>query len=90
MGSVYWPGLRDGDWYSLTRKTGGGANIQLSLVNPSGLTRLRYAWGIGDGGGTYVQVRNASTGLNVDGTGSGANGSAAAQTGGTGSANAQW
>jgi Ricin-type beta-trefoil lectin domain-like/Cellulase (glycosyl hydrolase family 5) len=67
MGSVLWPGLRDGDWYSLTTKTGTGANINLSLVNPSGLTRLRYAWGIGDGGGTYVRIVNSATGLYVDG-----------------------
>src|SRR4051812_46512120 len=53
MGSVYWPGLRDGDWYSLTTKTGTGAGIKLSLVNASGLSRLQYAWGIGTGGGTY-------------------------------------
>jgi len=69
MGSVLWPGLRDGDWYSLTTRTGAGPNITLSLVNPSGLTRLRYAWGIGDGGGTYVRIVNAGTGLYVDGTG---------------------
>ena len=28
MGSVYWPGLRDGDWYSMTTKTGSGAGIR--------------------------------------------------------------
>ncbi|MFC0438877.1 RICIN domain-containing protein [Kutzneria buriramensis] len=67
MGSVYWPGLRDGDWYSLTTRTGTGANTTLSLVNPTGLTRLRYAWGIGSGGGTYVRIVNATTGLYVDG-----------------------
>src|SRR2546423_5439478 len=51
VGSVYWPGLRDGDWYSLTSKTGTGASIALKLVNASGLDRLQYAWGIGNGGG---------------------------------------
>lgn len=84
VGSVYWPGLRDGDWYSMTSKTGSGANIQLSLVNASGLVRLQYAWGIGDGGGgggsTYVQLRNAATGLCVDGLGSTTNGTTAQQT----------
>ncbi len=69
MGSVYWPGLRDADWYSLTTKTGTGANIALSLVNPSGLTRLQYAWGIGNGGGTYVRIVNAANGLYVDSAG---------------------
>lgn len=90
MGSVYWPGLRDGDWYSITRKSGSGANISLSLVNPSGLTRVQYAWGIGSGGGTYVKIRNASTGLDVDGKGNGTSGSNAAQSSDTGSANEQW
>ena len=69
MGSVLWPGLRDGDWYTLTTKTGAGADIKLSLVNPSGLTRLQYAWGIGDGGDTYVRIVNAGTGLYIDGAG---------------------
>lgn len=79
MGSVYWPGLRDGDWYSLTTKSGTGAGIKLSLVNPAGLTRLRYAWGIGDGGGTYVRIVNAATGLYVDGMGRTASGSGAGE-----------
>ncbi|WP_036320785.1 RICIN domain-containing protein [Microbispora sp. ATCC PTA-5024] len=90
MGGVYWPGLRDNDWYSLTRKSGSGAGISLSTVNPSGVTRLQYAWGVGNGGGTYVRIRNASTGLYVDGGGGTANGSAAAQAGDTTSQNEQW
>jgi hypothetical protein len=45
VGSVYWPGLRDGDWYSMTTKSGNGSGITLSLVNQSGLDRLHYAWG---------------------------------------------
>ncbi|MEV8568118.1 ricin-type beta-trefoil lectin domain protein [Streptomyces sp. NPDC051322] len=75
MGSVYWPGLRDGDWYSLTTRSGSGAGIKLSLANPSGLTRLQYAWGIGNGGGSYVRITNAATGLYIDGAGRTANGS---------------
>jgi hypothetical protein len=88
MGSVYWPGLRDNDWYSMTTRTGTGANLRLSLVNPSGLARLQYAWGQGTGGGTYVQIRNASTGLYIDGLGRTA-GSAAGQSAG-GDAGSQW
>jgi hypothetical protein len=83
VGSVYWPGLRDGDWYSMTRKTGSGAGITLSLVNASGLDRLQYAWGIGNGGGgggTYVQIRDVATGLCVDGLGSTTVGANAAQS----------
>ena len=44
MGSFYWPGLRDGDWYSMTRRSGEGANIELEVVNQSGLDRMRRAW----------------------------------------------
>jgi hypothetical protein len=85
MGSVYWPGLRDADWYSLTTKTGTGSGIKLSLVNASGLTRLQYAWGVGNGGGTYVRIVNAATGLAVDGGGRTANGSNADQWSSSGS-----
>lgn len=85
MGSVYWPGLRDGDWYSLTSKSGTGAGIQLALVNPTGLTRLQYAWGIGSGGGTYVRIVNAGTGLYIDGLGRTSSGSNAGEETGSGS-----
>lgn len=44
MGSFYWPGLRDGDWYSMTNKTGTGSSIELSVPNQSGLDRLRHSW----------------------------------------------
>ncbi len=79
VGSVYWPGLRDGDWYSMTTKAGTGPGIKLSLSNPSGLTRLRYAWGLGSGGGTYVRIVNAVTGLSIDGLGRTAGGATAGQ-----------
>ncbi|MFD0817725.1 RICIN domain-containing protein [Micromonospora zhanjiangensis] len=90
VGSVYWPGLRDGDWYSMTNKTGSGANIQLTVPNGSGLGRLRYAWGTGDAGGTYVAVRNAATGRYVDGLGSTGNGANAGQGSDANAANGQW
>jgi hypothetical protein len=44
MGSFYWPGLRDGDWYSMTTKTGSGASIELTVPNKSGLDRLHLSW----------------------------------------------
>ena len=44
MGSFYWPGLRDGDWYSMTKRNGEGANIKLEIVNQSGLDRMQRAW----------------------------------------------
>jgi hypothetical protein len=44
MGSFYWAGLKDGDWYSMTTKSGTGSNITLSVPNQSGLDRLHYSW----------------------------------------------
>jgi len=69
MGSFYWPGLRDGDWYSMTIKSGTGANITLSIPNQSGLERLQYAWG------------PASTGGSDGGAGSGGNGGTGGRSG---------
>ena len=72
MGSFYWPGLRDGDWYSMTTKSGSGANITLSIPNKSGLERLQYAWG------------PESTGGADGGADSGAGGSAGGRSGADG------
>ena len=95
MGSFYWPGLRDGDWYSMTIKSGSGANITLSIPNQSGLDRLQYAWtgpppnaDAGAGGSTGRDGAAAggaggaagSTGTGTGGGGGGASGS----TGGAG------
>ena len=44
MGSFYWPGLRDGDWYSMTKRVGEGTNIKLEIVNQSGLDRMKRSW----------------------------------------------
>jgi hypothetical protein len=44
MGSFYWPGLRDGDWYSMTTRSGTGASIVLTVSNQSGLARMQYSW----------------------------------------------
>ncbi|MGW6641377.1 glycoside hydrolase family 5 protein [Streptomyces iakyrus] len=44
LGSVYWPGLRNGDTYSLTTLQGTGTNLSLTVNNQSGLDRLHYAW----------------------------------------------
>ncbi|PSL44305.1 ricin-type beta-trefoil lectin protein [Chitinophaga niastensis] len=41
IGSVYWPGLRTGDSYSLLTLNG----TTLTTNNASGLSRLQYAWG---------------------------------------------
>jgi Ricin-type beta-trefoil lectin domain-like len=93
MGSVYWPGLRDGDWYSLTVKSGSGAGISLTITNASGLARVQYAWGSGSGGGggnSHVKIVNAGTGMYIDGAGATSNGSAAKQYSSSGSTNQQW
>ncbi|MFE9206363.1 ricin-type beta-trefoil lectin domain protein [Micromonospora sp. NPDC007230] len=47
MGSVYWPGLRANDGYSMTRL---GPNYTLINNNASGVNRLQWSWG---GGGTF-------------------------------------
>ncbi|MCQ2104709.1 MAG: carbohydrate-binding protein [Fibrobacter sp.] len=44
MGSFYWVGLRDEDWYSMTKRSGSGANTTLSIVNQSGVDRMQYSW----------------------------------------------
>lgn len=46
VASVYWPGLRDNDSYSLLRRGGSGNNITISTVNASGVFRVRYGWGL--------------------------------------------
>jgi len=46
IASVYWPGLRDSDSYSLLNRGGSGTSITISTVNASGVFRLRYGWGL--------------------------------------------
>lgn len=46
IASVYWPGLRDDDSYSIQRRGGSGTNITLSTTNASGVFRIRYGWGL--------------------------------------------
>jgi hypothetical protein len=42
VGIVYWPGLRSGDSYSITRQSGSG----LAVNNSSGVSQLRWGWGL--------------------------------------------
>ena len=44
MGSFYWAGLKDGDWYSMTTRSGTGSSLVLSVPNQSGLAQLQNAW----------------------------------------------
>jgi Ricin-type beta-trefoil lectin domain-like/Cellulase (glycosyl hydrolase family 5) len=90
VGGVYWPGLRDGDWYSLTRRSGSGSNLNLTLTNASGLNRLQYSWGIGTGGSTTVRLVDAATGRYADGMGRTVAGSDVGQWSASTSLNQQW
>lgn len=45
VGTIYWPGLRTGDPYSLETLHGAGTHLALTLNNASGRDRLRYSWG---------------------------------------------
>ena len=42
MGCCYWPGLRDGDSYSMTTRN---SNYSLNVVNASGVSQLKWGWG---------------------------------------------
>ncbi|MFI2205562.1 cellulase family glycosylhydrolase [Streptomyces sp. NPDC020192] len=47
MGSVYWPGLRTDDTYSIQTLTGTTARPWLATTNQSGADRLAWGWGRG-------------------------------------------
>ena len=79
MGSFYWAGLKDGDWYSMTTKSGSGASITLSIPNQSGLDELKNSWtgttgsgGAGNGGSSGADGGIGPGG--VDGGSGGGNG----------------
>ncbi len=91
MGSFYWPGLRDGDWYSMTTRSGTGANLVLTVPNQSGLAQLQNAWtgpaptadaGAGGSGGRDGSDAGAGT---TGGAGGGA-GTGGSTSGGRGGA----
>ncbi|MDO9375302.1 MAG: RICIN domain-containing protein [Ferruginibacter sp.] len=74
MGSMYWPGLRAGDSYSMFSLNG----TSLDVNNTSGFTRLQYAWGTGSVDplyasfqpGTFQRIvnRNSEKTLDVNGS----------------------
>jgi hypothetical protein len=66
MGSVYWPGLRTGDTYSMETLTGSGTNLSLRNNNASGVSRLQWAWGAG-GGPAVVRGAGSNRCLDVPG-----------------------
>ena len=93
MGSFYWVGLKDGDWYSMTTRSGTGSNLVLSVPNQSGLAQLQNAWtgpastgagggAPGGGSGTAGGVGGgAGTGGNMSGGQTGHDGGAGDSTG---------
>src|SRR5437764_3908297 len=84
MGSFYWAGLKDGDWYSMTTRSGTGSNTILSVPNQSGLAQLQNAWtgpaSTGAGGGSG----NGGAGSGDAGTGGTASGGQSGHAGGDG------
>lgn len=46
MGSVYWPGLRNGDTYSMETLNGSGTALYLTNNNASGVSRLKHSYGL--------------------------------------------
>ena len=87
MGSFYWAGLKDGDWYSMTTKSGTGSATTLSVSNQSGLNQMQNAWGSagGAGGAGGGATGAAGGGGSAKGGSSGGAGSGglAGHTGGT-------
>jgi len=51
MGSFFWAGLKDNDWYSMMTKSGTGSSTNLTIPNQSGVDRMQYAWTCGAGVG---------------------------------------
>lgn len=72
MGSIYWPGIRNGDSYAMETLGGSGTSLTLTNTNASGLSRLQYGWGIGAGGtdvfysGAYYRFLNLNSGMALD------------------------
>ncbi|HEX8426590.1 RICIN domain-containing protein [Hymenobacter sp.] len=72
ISSVYWPGLRTGDSYSLQQFDG----TTMTTTSASGLGRVQYAWGVGAGGTNnfyptaYYRIINRNSGQLLDVNGS--------------------
>ncbi|NUR03389.1 MAG: cellulase family glycosylhydrolase, partial [Streptomyces sp.] len=66
MGSVYWPGLRTGDTYSLQTLGGSGTNLTLTTTDITGVDRVEYGWGSSGGSGTPTALRATASGRCLD------------------------
>jgi endoglucanase len=97
MGSVYWPGIRTGDSYAMQQLSGNGTSLTVANTNLSGLSRLKYAWGVGAGGtdvfytGAFYRFLNQNSGQALDVNGSStADGAGIIQWPQNGGNNQQW
>ena len=62
MGTLLWPGLMTGNAYSLTRVSGSGSNLTVTVNNQTVVDRLHYAWGSGTTTPTTPTTTPGSTG----------------------------
>lgn len=46
IGLIYWPGLRNGDTFSMEALHGSGTALSLTNTNASGLSRLKHGYGL--------------------------------------------
>ncbi|MFA6085690.1 RICIN domain-containing protein [Mucilaginibacter sp.] len=97
MGSVYWPGIRNGDSYSMQQLNGTGTSLSVTNTNVAGLSRLQYGWGVGTGGtdvfypSAFYRFINLNSGLALDVNGSSTlNGEGIIQWPQNGGNNQQW
>lgn len=67
MGSVYWPGLRTGDTYSMETLNGSGTNLTLTNNNTTGVSRLQWAWGVGTSTTGVIRGTGSNRCLDVPG-----------------------
>jgi endoglucanase len=66
LGSVYWPGVRINDTYSLQQLTGSGTDLSVTTTNQSGRDQLRYSWGLNDNLPLHYRVTNRNSGKVMD------------------------
>jgi len=88
MGSFYWVGLKDNDWYSMTTRSGTGSGLVLSVPNQSGLAQLQNAWPpASTSGGNGNQGGNGAIGGRGGTDAGGSGGRAVGNGGSSGTAN---
>ena len=72
-GGTYWPALGGKptgslgyDYYSMYSLSGSGTSLDLSIRNPSGADRIRYAWGDTISGGSIYRINVRHSGKAMD------------------------